>query len=97
VCSSDLVGVLALMSVPLLEVAAQRQKETELRTALRQIRGAIRSDQSRSPSLPTHISSSIVNMAATSELDYTLPPWCAQKKGGPRRAGRQDWSEVSRP
>jgi general secretion pathway protein G len=36
-----IVGVLALMSVPLLEVAAQRQKETELRTALRQIRGAI--------------------------------------------------------
>jgi len=36
-----IVGVLALMAVPLLEVAAQRQKETELRTALRQIRGAI--------------------------------------------------------
>lgn len=36
-----IVGVLALMAVPLLEVAAQRQKETELRTALRQIRTAI--------------------------------------------------------
>jgi len=36
-----IVGVLALMAVPLLEVAAQRQKETELRTALRQIRVAI--------------------------------------------------------
>jgi general secretion pathway protein G len=36
-----IVGVLALMAVPLLEVAAQRQKESELRTALRQIRGAI--------------------------------------------------------
>ena len=36
-----IVGVLALIAVPLLEVAAQRQKETDLRTALRQIRGAI--------------------------------------------------------
>jgi general secretion pathway protein G len=36
-----IVGVLALMAVPLLEVAAQRQKETELRTSLRQIREAI--------------------------------------------------------
>jgi len=36
-----IVGVLALIAVPLLEVAAQRQKETELHTALRQIRGAI--------------------------------------------------------
>jgi len=36
-----IVGVLALMAVPLLEVSAQRQKEAELRVALRQIRGAI--------------------------------------------------------
>lgn len=36
-----IVGVLAWMATPLLEVAAQRQKETELRTALRQIREAI--------------------------------------------------------
>jgi len=36
-----IVGVLALMAVPLLEVAAQRQKETELRTSLRQIREAL--------------------------------------------------------
>jgi general secretion pathway protein G len=36
-----IVGVLALMATPMLEVALQRQKETELRTALRQIRGAI--------------------------------------------------------
>lgn len=36
-----IVGVLALMAVPLLEVTAQRQKEMELRLALRQIRGAI--------------------------------------------------------
>ena len=36
-----IVGVLALMAMPLLEVAAQRQKETELRTSLRQIREAI--------------------------------------------------------
>lgn len=36
-----IVGVLALMAVPLLEVSAQRQKEAELRAALRQIRGAI--------------------------------------------------------
>jgi general secretion pathway protein G len=36
-----IVGVLALMATPMLEVAAQRQKEAELRTALRQIRGAI--------------------------------------------------------
>jgi general secretion pathway protein G len=36
-----IVGVLALMAVPLLEVTAQRHKEAELRTALRQIRGAI--------------------------------------------------------
>ncbi|MFP5381173.1 MAG: type II secretion system protein [Gammaproteobacteria bacterium] len=35
------VGVLALMAAPLLEVTAQRQKESELRTALRQIREAI--------------------------------------------------------
>lgn len=36
-----IVGVLALMATPMLEVALQRQKETDLRTALRQIRGAI--------------------------------------------------------
>lgn len=36
-----IVGVLAMMAVPLLEVGAQRQKEAELRVALRQIRGAI--------------------------------------------------------
>ncbi|MCU0842291.1 MAG: type II secretion system GspH family protein [Thiobacillaceae bacterium] len=36
-----IVGVLAWMAAPLLEVAAQRQKEAELRVALRQIRGAI--------------------------------------------------------
>lgn len=36
-----IVGVLAWMAVPLLEVTMQRQKETELRLALRQIRGAL--------------------------------------------------------
>jgi general secretion pathway protein G len=36
-----IVGVLAMMATPLVEVAAQRQKEAELRLALRQIRGAI--------------------------------------------------------
>lgn len=36
-----IVGVLALMATPLMEVTAQRHKETELRLALRQIRGAI--------------------------------------------------------
>lgn len=36
-----IVGVLAWMAVPLLEVAQQRQKEIELRMALRQIRGAL--------------------------------------------------------
>jgi len=36
-----IVGILAMMAVPLLEVAAQRHKETELRMALRQIREAI--------------------------------------------------------
>jgi general secretion pathway protein G len=36
-----IVGVLALMAAPLMEVTAQRHKETELRQALRQIRGAI--------------------------------------------------------
>lgn len=35
------VGVLAWMTVPLLELAQQRQKEAELRLALRQIRGAL--------------------------------------------------------
>lgn len=36
-----IVGVLAMMAVPLLEMSAQRQKEAELRSALRQIRTAI--------------------------------------------------------
>ncbi|MFN3545120.1 MAG: type II secretion system protein [Thiobacillus sp.] len=36
-----IVGVLALLATPLLEVTAQRQKEAELRQALREIRGAI--------------------------------------------------------
>lgn len=36
-----IVGVLAMLAVPLLEVTAQRQKEAELRTDLRQIREAI--------------------------------------------------------
>jgi len=36
-----IVGVLALLAAPLMEVTAQRHKETELRLALRQIREAI--------------------------------------------------------
>lgn len=36
-----IVGVLALLATPLLEVTAQRHKEAELRLALRQIRTAI--------------------------------------------------------
>jgi general secretion pathway protein G len=36
-----IVGVLALLTAPLLEVTAQRHKEAELRLALRQIREAI--------------------------------------------------------
>lgn len=36
-----IVGVLALMAVPLMEMTMQRQKEADLRLALRQIRGAI--------------------------------------------------------
>jgi general secretion pathway protein G len=36
-----IVGVLALLAAPLLEVTAQRQKEAELRISLRQIREAI--------------------------------------------------------
>lgn len=36
-----IVGILAWMAVPLLEVTQQRQKEAELRLALRQIRQAI--------------------------------------------------------
>jgi general secretion pathway protein G len=36
-----IVGVLALLAAPLLEVTAQRHKETELHLALRQIREAI--------------------------------------------------------
>jgi general secretion pathway protein G len=36
-----IVGVLAMMAVPLMEATARRQKEADLRAALRQIRGAI--------------------------------------------------------
>ena len=36
-----IVGVLALLAAPLLEVTAQRQREADLRTGLRQIREAI--------------------------------------------------------
>jgi general secretion pathway protein G len=36
-----IVGVLAAAAVPLLELTAKRSKEQELRTALRQIRGAL--------------------------------------------------------
>jgi general secretion pathway protein G len=36
-----ILGVLAMMAVPMLEATAQRQKETQLRTALREIRTAI--------------------------------------------------------
>lgn len=36
-----IVGILALMATPLMEMASQRQKESELRLALRQIRTAI--------------------------------------------------------
>lgn len=36
-----IIGVIALMATPLVEVTLKRQKETELRTALRQIRTAI--------------------------------------------------------
>ncbi len=36
-----IVGVLALMAAPLMEMTAKRQKEAELRLDLRQIRGAI--------------------------------------------------------
>lgn len=36
-----ILGILALMTTPLLQITAQRHKETELRTALRQIRQAI--------------------------------------------------------
>jgi len=36
-----ILGVLAMMAVPMLEVTAQRQKETQLRAALREIRTAI--------------------------------------------------------
>jgi general secretion pathway protein G len=36
-----IVGVLAWMAVPLLEVTLQRQKEADLRLALRQIRGGL--------------------------------------------------------
>jgi general secretion pathway protein G len=36
-----IMGILALMAVPLVELASTRQKEADLRTALRQIRTAI--------------------------------------------------------
>ncbi len=36
-----IVAVLAMLAAPLVEITAQRQKEQELRTALRQIRSAI--------------------------------------------------------
>lgn len=36
-----IVGVLAMMAVPLMEMTVQRQREADLRLALRQIRGAI--------------------------------------------------------
>lgn len=36
-----ILGVLAMMAVPMLEATAQRQKEAQLRAALREIRGAI--------------------------------------------------------
>jgi general secretion pathway protein G len=36
-----IVGVLAAMVVPMLEMTAQREREVDLRTALREIRGAI--------------------------------------------------------
>ncbi len=41
VISVAILGVLAMMAVPMLQVTAQRQKEVELRTALRDIRSAI--------------------------------------------------------
>lgn len=36
-----ILGVLAMLALPMLEATAQRQKETELRAALREIRSAI--------------------------------------------------------
>lgn len=36
-----IVGVLAMMAVPLMEMTVQREREAELRLALRQIRGAL--------------------------------------------------------
>ena len=36
-----IVGILAMTAMPMIEMTARRQKETELRTALREIRTAI--------------------------------------------------------
>ena len=41
VITTAIIGLLASLAVPMLGVISQRQKESELRTALRQIRGAI--------------------------------------------------------
>ena len=41
VVTVDIVGVLALAAAPLLETTVRRQQESELRAALREIRGAI--------------------------------------------------------
>jgi general secretion pathway protein G len=41
VITTAIIGLLASLAVPMMEVMSQRQKESELRLALRQIRGAI--------------------------------------------------------
>ena len=41
VITTAIIGLLASLAVPMIEVVTQRQKESELRLALRQIRGAI--------------------------------------------------------